>query len=88
MIHNIETNAVTYTCPLESIHRLELARDCKLAKEGYQLLLSELDRLGIASFYNTIEMSVLGHYLPILLSSFPNCVNFIQNDFTIIRISM
>ena len=31
---------------------------------------------------DTIEMSVLGHYLPSSLSSFRNCVNFIQNNFT------
>ncbi len=54
----------------------------KLKKEDYQLFLSELDRLGIVNFYDTIEMSVLGHYLPISLSSFQNCVNFIQNNFT------
>ena len=49
-----------------------------------KLLLAELDRLGIASYYDTIEMSVLGHYLPISLS-FTNCVNFIQNEFTMTK---
>ena len=73
------------TCHLDSVHHLESARDRKLRKEDYQLLLAELDRLGIASYYNTIEMNVLGHYLPILLSSFTNCVNFIQNEFTMTK---
>ena len=57
----------------------------ELKKEEYQLLLSELDRLGIVNFYDTIEMSVLGHYLPSSLSSFRNCVNFIQNNFTMLK---
>ena len=72
MIHNKESNAVALlelTYPLKSIHHLELTRDRKLAKEEYQLLLSKLDHLGIASFYHTIEMRVLGHYLPILFCS-------------------
>jgi len=86
VIHNRGTNAVAIlelTCPLESVHHLESARARKLAKEDYQLLLSELDRLGIVCSYNTIEISVLGHYLPVSLSSFRNCVNFIQNDFVL-----
>ena len=85
VIHNKESNSVALlelTCPLDSVRHLELARDRKLKKEEYQLLLSELDRLGIVNFYDTIEMSVLGHYLPSSLSSFRNCVNFIQNNFT------
>ena len=74
------------TCPLDSVHHLKsAARYHKLGKEDYQLLLTESDRLGIASYYDTIEMSVLGHYLPISLSSFTNCVNFIQNEFTMTK---
>ena len=83
VIRNQRSNSVALlelTCPLDSVHHLESARDRKLGKDDYQLLLAELDRLGIASYYDTIEMSVLGHYLPISLSSFTNCVNFIQND--------
>ena len=86
MIHNRGTNAVAIlelTCPLESVHHLESARARKLAKEDYQLLLSELDHLGIVCSYNTIEISVLGHYLPVSLALFRNCVNFIQNDFVL-----
>ena len=88
MIHNQRSNSVALlelTCPLDSVHHLESERDRKLGKEDYQLLLAELDRLGIASYYDTIEMSVLGHYLPISLSSFTNCVNFIQNEFTMTK---
>ena len=88
VIHNKESNSVALlelTCPLDSVRHLELARDRKLKKEEYQLILSELDRLGIVNFYDTIEMSVLGHYLPSSLSSFRNCVNFIQNNFTMLK---
>ena len=52
VIHNKESNSVALlelTCPLDSVRHLELARDRKLKKEEYQLLLSELDRLGIVS---------------------------------------
>ena len=86
VIHNTDSGAVALlelTCPLELVHHLELARDRKLGKEEYQLLLSELDRLGVASLYNTIEISVLGHYLPVSLSSFCSCVNFIQSGFSV-----
>jgi len=86
VIHNKASDAVALlelTCPLDSLNNhLESARSHKLGKEAYQLLLSELDRLGIANYYDTIEISVLGHYLPISLTSFRNCVNFIQSDFT------
>jgi len=42
--------ALELTCPLDSVHHLQSARDHKLQKEDYQLLLSVLDRLGIVSF--------------------------------------
>ena len=47
------------------------------------MLLSELDRLDVANLYNTIEISVLGHYLPVSLSSFRGCVNFIQSGISV-----
>ena len=88
VIHNKESNSVALlelTFPLDSVRHLELARDRKLKKEEYQLLLSELDHLGIVNFYDTIEMSVLGHYLPSSSSSFRNYVNFVQNNFTMLK---
>ena len=57
------------TCPLDSIHHLESARDRKQSKEEYHQLLSEFDRLGVPCFYDTVELSVLGHYLQSSLSS-------------------
>ena len=80
VIHNRRSNSIAIlelTCPLDSVCHLDAARDRKLGKEDYQLLLLELDRLDIVSFYDIIEVSVLGHYLPTSLSAFWNCVNFI-----------
>jgi len=57
-----------------------LARDCKQGKQEYQQILSEFDQPGVPCFYDTIEMSALGHYLPSSSSSLQNCVNFIQKE--------
>jgi len=57
------------TCPLDSFQHLESARDRKQSKEENFQILSELDHLGVNSQYDTIEISVLGHYLPLLSSS-------------------
>ena len=81
MIHNESTNAVVLlelTCPLDSIQHLESARDQKQSKEDYLQILSELDRLGTACYYNTIGISVLGHYLQSSLSSLCNALGYIQ----------
>ena len=51
------------TCPLDSIEHLKSARDRKQGKREYQELQSEFDCQGIPCFYDTIEISVLGHYL-------------------------
>jgi len=59
---------------------LESARYHKKGKQEYQQILSEFDQLGVPCFYNTIEMSVLGHYLASSPSSLQNCVNFIQKE--------
>ena len=86
VIYNQMNNSVALlelTCPLDSVHHLESARERKQKKTEYQQILLEFDRLGILCSYYTIELSVLGHYLPSSLSSFQNCVNFIQNEITI-----
>jgi len=77
VIHNESTNTVVLlelTCPLE---HLESARDQKQTKTECLLILSELDRLRTPCYYNTIEISVLGHYLQSSLSSECNALNFI-----------
>ena len=83
VIYNQMNNSVALlelTCPLDSVHHLESARERKQKKTEYQQILSEF--VGILCSYYTIELSVLGHYLPSSLSSFQNCVNFIQNEIT------
>ena len=80
-IHNESTNAVVLlelTCPLDSIQHLETARDRKQTKEDYLQILLELDRLETTCYYNTIEISVLGHYLQSALSSLCNALGYIQ----------
>ena len=88
VIYNRMNNSMALlelTCPLDTVHHLESARERKQRKTEYQQILSEFDRLEILCSYYTIELSVLGHYLPSSLSSFQNCVNFIQNEITMTR---
>ena len=83
VIHNVINNTVALlelTCPLDSAQHLEAARDRKQSKREYLQILSELDRLGIFSLYDTIELSVLGHYLPSALSSLHRTVNFFHQS--------
>ena len=79
------------TCPLDSVEHLNSARDRKQGKKEYQEIQSEFDHLGLPCFYDTIELSVLGHYFPSSfpssLSSFQNCVNFIQSEIKIAKSS-
>ena len=46
------------------MQHLESATNYKQSKEEYLQILSELDWLGVTTHYDTIELSVLGHYLP------------------------
>ena len=64
VIYNATRNLVVLlelTCPLDSIHHLESARDRKQSKEEYLQLSSEFDRLGV-------PCSVMPQMVP------PNCV--------------
>ena len=79
VIHLVTSNSITLlelTYPLDSNQHLEAARDRKQSKQEYLQILSELDHLGIPSIYDTIEISVLGHYLPSTLTSLHKSVNF------------
>ena len=81
VIYNQETNSIVMlelTCPLDSTDHLEATRDCKQGKMEYLEIMSEFQRLGVDSHYDTLELSVLGHYLPPSLASLKNCINFIQ----------
>ena len=65
VVHNTSTNSIALlelTCPLDSEHHLESARERKQNKVEYLQLLAELDRLNICNFYETLEVSVLGYY--------------------------
>jgi len=68
---------------MDSIHHLNYARDQNQGKKEYQELQSKFDHLGIPCINDTIELSVLGHYLQASLSSFVNCANFIQDKIKI-----
>jgi len=83
VIYNKGNNSIAMlelTCPLDSTHHLEAARDRKQGKTEYLEILSEFQRMGVDCYYDTLELSVLGHYLPPSLTSLKNCVNFIQDE--------
>jgi len=83
VIYHITSNSIALlelTCPLDSTQHLEAARDRKQSKLEYLRILSEFDRLGIPSIYDTVEMSVLGHYLPSTLTSLHKTVNFFNQS--------
>ena len=64
VFYNESSNSVALlemTCPLDSVEHLKSARDRKQGKREYQELQSEF---GFPCFYDTTEISVLGHYLP------------------------
>ena len=63
------------------MQHLESARDCKQSKEEYLQILSELNHMGVPSRYDTIELSVFGHYLPSTLTPLHNTVNFFIKKF-------
>ena len=64
------------TCPLDSVHHLESAWNRKQSKVEYLQLLAEFDRLSISSYYETIEISALGHYQPASIGNYLNFINF------------
>jgi len=83
VFHHVTSNSITLlelTCPLDSNQHLEAAKDRKLSKQEYLQILSELDRLGIPSNYDTVEISVLGHYLPSTLTLLDKSVNFFNQS--------
>ena len=68
VVYNSEASTVALlelTCPLDSKHHIQEPRSKKQNKTEYLQLLSEFYRLQIPNYYETVEISVLGHYLPI-----------------------
>ena len=75
VIHNTATSSIVLlelTCPLDLGHHLQSARTHKQCKVEYLQLLAELDRLNISNFYETFEVSVLGHYYPFCIKNLWN----------------
>jgi len=60
----LRTIVIEKTCPLDSPHHIQAAHDRKQSKVEYLQLLAEFDRHKIGNYYDTIEISVLGHYQP------------------------
>ena len=76
VFYNTATNSIALlelTCPLDSEHHLQTARLRKQNKVEYQQLLAELDRLNVSNYYETLEISVLGHYHPSCVKTYGTC---------------
>ena len=69
------------TCPLDSPQHIQAARDRKQSKVEYLQLLAEFDRLKISNYYDTIEISVLGHYQPSTVKDMLKLLAFVNPDF-------
>ena len=83
VIYNSNTSAVALlelTCSLDSEHHLEAARSRKQGKLEYQQLLAELDHLDFSNYYETLEVSVLGHYQKSSVKNVLNVLHFIHSD--------
>ena len=66
------------TCPLDSSQHIQAARDRKQNKVEYLQLLAEFDHLNISNYYDTIEISVLGHYQPSTVTNLLNLLTFVH----------
>jgi len=60
------------------LQHLESARTRKQFKPERVQLLAELDRLMISHCYRTVEVSVLGHFLPNFIFAIKDVINFTQ----------
>ena len=68
------------TCPLDSEHHLESARDWKQNKTEYVQILAELDRLNVSHCYSTIEISVQGHFQPHSIKAIKDVTSFVSDQ--------
>ena len=66
------------TCPLDSEHNIQSARSRKQNKVEYHQLLVEFDHLQIPNYYETIEISVLGYYLPSSIQNIKTFIDFVK----------
>jgi len=67
------------TCPLDSEYHIEAARSREQNKAEYLQL---FDHLKIDNYYETVEISVLGHYQPSSTQNVKSFVDFIQPSAT------
>ena len=80
VVHNTSTNSIALlelTCPLDSEHHLESARERKQNKVEYLQLLAELYHLNICNFYETLEVS---HYHRFCVKNLWSFSHFILQD--------
>ena len=78
MIFNSQFPSITLlelTCPLDSAEHIQTAQKRKQNKVEYLQLLAEFDCLNIPNYYETIEITVLGHYQ---LSTIKNLLNLLK----------
>ena len=81
VVYNSATSSVALlelTCPLDSEHHILSARSRKQSKPDYLQLLAEFDRLQISNYYETMEISVLGHYQLSSIQNIKKFTDFIQ----------
>ena len=79
VVYNSQVHSVAMlelTCPLDSVHHLESVWNRKQSKVEYLQLLVEFDRLNISSYYETVEISTLGHYQPASIGNYLNFIKF------------
>ena len=85
VIYNPQSSSIALselTCPLDSIHHIQSARSRKQNKTDYLQLLAEFDRFNIANYYETIEITVLGHYQVSSIQNLVNLFRFILPELT------
>ena len=91
VFYNTATNSIALlelTCPLDSEHHLQTARLRKQNKVEYQQLLAELDRLNVSNYYETLEISVLGHYHPSCVKNLWNLLHFVHQDILVSKAAL
>ena len=64
------------TCPLDSVHHIQSACSRKQSKVEYLQLLAEFDCLRVPNYYETIEITVLGHYQPASVNNLLSLIDF------------
>ena len=84
VLYNSQSSSVALlelTCPLDSnYHHIESARARKQKKPEYLQLLAEFDHLNVTNYYDTIEITVLGHYQVSSIKKLLNLLKFVHPD--------